>query len=242
MMLMAHAGDLIMLFIGLESLSIPLYVMAGFARPEAESEEAALKYFLLGAFASSFVVYGIALVFGATGRRSGCIVAERRRPARPTACCWWAPLLVLVSLGFKVAVVPFHMWTPDVYQGAPTLGDGLHVRRRQGGRLCRAAAGVCGGLPGAGRRIWAPVAVWIAVLTMVWGNVAAVGQANIKRLLAYSSIAHAGYILMAVPAAAVPRSASPAVSAALFYLFAYASPTWARGASSWRSSIAGKRH
>jgi NADH-quinone oxidoreductase subunit N len=222
MMMMAHSGDLIMLFIGLETLSIPLYVMAGLARPKAESEEAALKYFLLGAFASSFGVYGIALVFGATTttRLAGIVGAAQAGTADGLLLALGA-VLILVSLCFKVAVVPFHMWTPDVYQGAPTpVTAFMSVGAKAGGfaGLLRVFLLAFPALAAS----WAPAVLWVAVLTMVWGNVAALVQPNIKRLLAYSSIAHAGYILMALPAAADPRVRSAAVGAALFYLFAYA--------------------
>jgi NADH-quinone oxidoreductase subunit N len=221
MMIMAHSGDLIMLFIGLETLSIPLYVMAGLARPKPESEEAALKYFLLGAFASSFEVYGIALVFGATTttRLAGIVGAAQAGTADGLLLAL-GTVLILVSLSFKVAVVPFHMWTPDVYQGAPTpVSAFMSVGAKAGGfaGLLRVFLLAFPALAAS----WAPAVLWVAVLTMVWGNVAALVQPNIKRLLAYSSIAHAGYILMALPAAADPRFGSAAVGAALFYLFAY---------------------
>jgi len=222
MMMMAHSGDLIMLFIGLETLSIPLYVMAGLARPKAESEEAALKYFLLGAFASSFEVYGIALVFGATTttRLAGIVGAAQAGTADALLLALGA-VLILVSLSFKVAVVPFHMWTPDVYQGAPTpVTAFMSVGAKAGGfaGLLRVFLLAFPALAAS----WAPAVLWVAVLTMVWGNVAALVQPNIKRLLAYSSIAHAGYILMALPAAADARVGPAAIGAALFYLFAYA--------------------
>ena len=222
MMMMAHAGDLIMLFIGLETLSIPLYVMAGLARPKPESEESALKYFLLGAFASSFEVYGIALVFGATSTtRLAGIVAAAQAGSADALLLVLGAVLILVSLSFKVAVVPFHMWTPDVYQGAPTpVTAFMSVGAKAGGfaGLLRVFLLAFPTLAAS----WAPAVLWVAVLTMIWGNVAAIVQSNIKRLLAYSSIAHAGYILMALPAAADPRVGITAVSAALFYLFAYA--------------------
>ncbi|MBM3123064.1 MAG: NADH-quinone oxidoreductase subunit N [Chloroflexi bacterium] len=222
MMMMAHSGDLIMLFIGLETLSIPLYVMAGLARPKAESEEAALKYFLLGAFASSFEVYGIALIFGATTttRLAGIVGAAQAGTADGLLLVLGA-VLILISLSFKVAVVPFHMWTPDVYQGAPTpVSAFMSVGAKAGGfaGLLRVFLLAFPALAAS----WAPAVLWVAVLTMIWGNVAALVQPNIKRLLAYSSIAHAGYILMALPAAADPRLGPAAVGAALFYLFAYA--------------------
>ncbi len=222
MMLMAQAGDLIVVFLALELLSIPLYILSGFARPETESEEAAMKYFLLGAFASSFVIYGIALVYGATETTNilGILAATQMGIANSGLLIVGA-LLILVGLGFKVAAVPFHMWMPDVYQGAPSSVTAfMSVGAKAGGfaallRIFTAAFPIIG-------PTWAPIIIGISVLTMFWGNVAAIAQTNIKRMLAYSSIAHAGYILMALPAAAKVGLAPDAVSASLFYILTYA--------------------
>jgi NADH-quinone oxidoreductase subunit N len=222
MMLMAVAGDLIIVFLGLELLSIPLYVLAGFARPRPESEESAIKYFILGAFSSSFEVYGIALIFGAAGttRLLGIVSATGAGETQPLLLILGAAM-ILVSLGFKVAAVPFHMWTPDVYQGAPSSVTAfMSVGAKAGGfaALLRVFLLAFPALA----VTWAPAAVWMAGLTMIWGNVAAIGQKNIKRMLAYSSIAHAGYLLMSLPAGLGAGMAPGAVSAAVFYLFAYA--------------------
>jgi NADH-quinone oxidoreductase subunit N len=221
MMLMSLAGDLIVVFLAIELLSLPLYVLAGFARPKDESEESAMKYFLLGAFASAFLVYGIALVFGATGSTGMAdIVASLAAGSPEPALMFVGTAMILVGLGFKVAAVPFHMWTPDVYQGAPSAVVAfMSVGAKAGGfaALLRVFVAVFPELADA----WGPVAMWIAALTMTWGNVAAIAQSNIKRMLAYSSIAHAGYILMALPAAAESAVASDAISAAIFYLMAY---------------------
>jgi len=222
MMLMAQAGDLIVVFLALELLSIPLYILSGFARPEAESEESAMKYFLLGAFASSFVIYGIALVYGATETTNilGILAATQMGIANSGLLIVGA-LLILVGLGFKVAAVPFHMWMPDVYHGAPSSVTAfMSVGAKAGGfaallRIFTAAFPIIGST-------WAPIIIGISVLTMFWGNVAAIAQTNIKRMLAYSSIAHAGYILMALPAAAEVGLARDAVSASLFYILTYA--------------------
>ena len=222
MMLMAQAGDLIVVFLALELLSIPLYILSGFARPEAESEESAMKYFLLGAFASSFVIYGIALVYGATETTNilGILAATQMGIANSGLLIVGA-LLILVGLGFKVAAVPFHMWMPDVYHGAPSSVTAfMSVGAKAGGfaallRIFTAAFPIIG-------PTWAPIIIGISVLTMFWGNVAAIAQTNIKRMLAYSSIAHAGYILMALPAAAEVGLARDAVSASLFYILTYA--------------------
>jgi NADH-quinone oxidoreductase subunit N len=218
MMLMSLAGDLIVVFVALELLSLPLYVLTGFARPKPESEEAAMKYFLLGAFASGFLVYGIALIFGATGTTNLAGVAAELSGGAGLLLV--GAVLVLVGLGFKVAAVPFHMWTPDVYQGAPSSVVAFMSVGAKAGGFAALLRVFIAALPDLAAS-WAPLTIALAALTMTWGNVAAIVQGNIKRMLAYSSIAHAGYILMALPAASVPAVAPGAVSAALFYLFAY---------------------
>jgi NADH-quinone oxidoreductase subunit N len=232
MLLMGQAADLIVVFLALELLSIPLYIMAGLARPKPASEEAALKYFLLGAFASAFLVYGIALVYGATGSTNLNAILGAARPdnARFSLLLLGAGL-VLVGLGFKVAVAPFHMWTPDVYDGAPSVVTAfMSVGAKAGGfaALLRVFVIAFPGLAGQ----WALAAAVIAALTMILGNFAAIAQSNIKRMLAYSSIAHAGYILMGLVAASSTQSglAAFSVGASLFYLLAYAVTnlgTWA---------------
>lgn len=222
MMLMAQAGDLIIVFLALELLSIPLYVLAGFARPRPDSEEAALKYFLLGAFAGGFLVYGVALVYGATGTTglTGIMTSIGIGSANlPLLVIGSA--LVLVGMGFKVAAVPFHMWTPDVYQGAPSSVTAfMSVGAKAAGfaallRIFVAAFPLM--IPDMTMIIWI-----IAALTMFVGNVVAIAQSNIKRMLAYSSIAHAGYILMALVTYGQEGVNVNAVAAALFYLLAYA--------------------
>jgi NADH-quinone oxidoreductase subunit N len=221
MMLMASAGDLIVVFVSLELLSIPLYVLAGFARPKIESEESAMKYFLLGAFASGFLVYGIALIFGVTGttQLSGIFESLRTANAIPSLAFLGAGMII-VGLGFKVAAVPFHMWTPDVYQGAPTSVTAFMSVGAKAGGFAALLRIFVAAFPETAAT-WGPLTMWIAALTMAWGNVAAIAQKNIKRMLAYSSIAHAGYIFMALPAAAVPAVAPEALRGALFYLIAY---------------------
>lgn len=227
MILMALAGDLIVIFLALELLSIPLYVLAGFARPRLDSEEAAIKYFLLGAFSSSFVVFGIALVFGATGSTALVDIAETLRGGSPDlALLAIGAGLILVGLGFKVAAVPFHMWTPDVYQGAPSAVTAfMAVGAKAGGfaALLRVFIVAFSALAFDFTTI-----LWVlAALTMILGNVIAIAQTNIKRLLAYSSIAHAGYILMAFVPYGQAEVADDAVAAALFYLLAYAFTSFA---------------
>jgi NADH-quinone oxidoreductase subunit N len=222
MMLMAIAADLIVVFLALELLSIPLYVLAGFGRPKVESEEAALKYFLLGAFAGGFVVYGIALAFGATATTSlaGIVQAVNAGSANLTLLSIGAAL-ILIGLGFKVAAVPFHMWTPDVYQGAPSAVTAFMSVGAKAGGFAALLRVFVSALPELAADL-SPVLWVLAALTMILGNVVAIAQGNIKRLLAYSSIAHAGYILMALVVFGNTQVSSDAVAAALFYLVAYA--------------------
>ncbi|HSJ86561.1 MAG TPA: NADH-quinone oxidoreductase subunit N [Anaerolineales bacterium] len=222
MMLMAQAGDLIVVFLALELLSIPLYVLAAFDRPRVESEEAGLKYFLLGAFATGFVVYGTALVFGATGTTSlNGIVTFLGSNGSPNLLLSIGAALILVGLGFKIAAVPFHMWTPDVYQGSPTAVTAFMAA---GAKIAGFAALL---------RVFATAfpsiavdmtgVLWgISALTMILGNLIAISQSNIKRMLAYSSIAHAGYILMAFVPYGNKDVASVSIAAGLFYLVSYA--------------------
>ncbi len=221
MMLMAYAADLIVVFLALELLSIPLYVLAGFNRTRVESEEAALKYFLLGAFASGFVVYGVAMVYGATAHTDlRGIIASIQAGKATTPLLLLGASLLLVGLGFKVAAVPFHMWTPDVYQGAPSPVTGfMSVATKAAGfaALLRIFALAFPSLTPA----LTPLLWGLAALTMLVGNVLAISQGNIKRMLAYSSIAHAGYILMAFVPFGVAKVAHDAVASALFYLMAY---------------------
>jgi NADH-quinone oxidoreductase subunit N len=221
MMLMAQAADLIIVFLSLELLSLPLYVLAAFARPKADSEEAGLKYFLLGAFSSGFVLYGIALVYGATGATSLSGIVAAASNGTSGLLLTIGSALILVGLGFKVAAVPFHMWTPDVYQGAPTAVTAFMAA---GAKIAGFAALL---------RVFAtafpslavdmtPVLWALSALTMVVGNLLAIVQTDIKRMLAYSSIAHAGYILMAFVPYGNPNVAPVSIAAGLFYLVAYA--------------------
>ena len=209
MMLMAQAADLIVVFLALELLSIPLYVLAGFARPTARIRKN--RPSSTSCWAPSprgFLVYGIALVFGATAhhqRWREVVAAARRRRRLNLSLLLVGAALILVGLGFKVAAVPFHMWTPDVYQGAPTAVTAFMSVGRQGRRVRRAAARVRDSLPGPGGLLGAGRHVGLAALTMTWATWWPSRRTNIKRLLAYSSIAHAGYILMALPAAARAR-------------------------------------
>ncbi len=222
MMLMAMASDLIVVFVALELLSIPLYVLSGFARPDVKSEESAMKYFLLGAFASSFLVYGVALTYGGTGTTSlDGIVAALSGSAANYGLSVIGMMLILVGLAFKVAAVPFHMWTPDVYEGAPTpVVAFMSVGAKVGGFAAMMRV-LFTAMPDIAAE-WGTLLAVIAALTMIIGNFIAVSQTDIKRMLAYSSIAHAGYILLAIAAAQVPEVADRAIGAALFYLLTYA--------------------
>jgi NADH-quinone oxidoreductase subunit N len=230
MLLMAQAADLIVTFLALELLSIPLYVLAAFARPRADSEEAGLKYFLLGAFATGFVVYGITLVFGATGATALSGIAAAVVAGTFTKYLLLiGAALILVGFSFKVAAVPFHMWTPDVYQGAPTSVTGFMAVGAKAAGFAALLRIFVTALPSLDMDL-VPVLWGLAALTMLVGNVLAISQTNIKRLLAYSSIAHAGYILMAFVTFGNPKVAPDAVASALFYLATYAITsfgTWA---------------
>jgi NADH-quinone oxidoreductase subunit N len=216
MMLMATAGDLIVIFLGLETMSIAVYVLAGIMRRDSRSNEAAIKYFLLGAFSTGFLLYGIALIYGATGSIKLGPIHE----ALASGSMDSNPLLLLgigmmvIGFGFKVAAVPFHMWTPDVYQGAPTP---ITAFMAVGVKLAAFAAFVrvfLVDLAPVGEH-WQIVLWAVAALSMTAGNFIALVQTNIKRMLAYSAIAHAGYLLLGM--AAGVRS-GPAI---LYYLLGY---------------------
>ncbi|MBA4421085.1 MAG: NADH-quinone oxidoreductase subunit N [Anaerolinea sp.] len=221
MMLMASAADLIMVFLALELLSIPLYILSALAIPRSESAEAALKYFILGAFAAGFVLYGTALIFGATQNTALVeIVAKINAGGLDTGLLIVGAGLLLVGFSFKVAAVPFHMWTPDVYQGAPSPVTGFMSIGAKAAGFAALIRVFTLALPSFSAVI-APLFAVMAALTMIVGNVAAVSQSNIKRMLAYSSIAHAGYILMALVPYANPAAAANATASALMYLVVY---------------------
>ena len=215
MMLMAGAADLITFFLGLELMSVSFYVMAGFARKRLMSNEAALKYFLLGAFATGFLLYGIALIYGSAGTTHLASIMMGL-PVYSTRSLFLIGLaLLMVGLAFKVAAVPFHMWVPDVYEGSPTTVSGF---MSTGGKAAAFSAFVLIFSPalvtvmGSVREVLAV----LAALSMIVGNVIAISQSSVKRMLAYSSIAHAGYILTGIVAANAAGS-----NGVLFYLMAY---------------------
>jgi NADH-quinone oxidoreductase subunit N len=216
MMFMAGGEDLIVIFLGLELMSVSVYVLAGIDRRSARGAEAALKYFLLGAFASAFLLYGIALAYGATGTTNLTLIGAQVT----SLAIQGSPLiliglgLLLVGFGFKVAAVPFHMWAPDVYDGAPTPVTGFMATAVKAAAFAALARVLIEAF--SATAAWQGIIVGLAVLTMVIGNLIALAQRSLKRMLAYSSVAHAGYLLVAV--AAGPAQGSAAV---LFYLAAY---------------------
>ncbi len=214
MMLMAAGTDLIVIFLGLELMSISLYILVGFIRSRSVSNEASLKYLLLGAFATGFLLYGIALIYGATGSTNLNEIAEHKGIGFDLMIHAGMALLI-VGFAFKVAAAPFHMWAPDVYEGAPTAITAFISAGPKAAAfiaLLRVLFVSLGSL----RVEWTAVLWIIAVLTMTVGNLSALKQRSIKRMLAYSSIAHAGYVLIALVTAS-----ERGISAALFYLFAY---------------------
>ena len=221
MMLMASAGDLIMVFLSLELLSIPLYIMASMAYPRLESEESGLKYFLLGTFASGFLLFGTAMVYGSTSTINfGEIVSFISSGSYDPTLMVIGAALILIGFGFKVAAVPFQSWTPDVYQGAPSpVSAFMSVGVKAAGfaALLRVFSLIFPQLS----QTLTPVFWVIAALTMIVGNVVAISQTNLKRMLAYSSIAHAGYLLMAVVPFGDALTRQNSIAAALFYLLAY---------------------
>lgn len=221
-MVMASAQDLMVLFVGLEILSLSMYVMAGLARAETRSQEAALKYFLLGAFASGFLLYGIALIYGASGSTNlNELMPALFSPSPEKRLLLYGGLaLVLVGLGFKAALVPFHVWTPDVYEGAPTAAAAFMASAAKTAAFAVFIRVAVAFLPASA--LWVPVLAVLAVLTMSVGNLLALAQTNLKRMLAYSSIAHAGYLLVGVVALSNFASARAGVSAVLYYFIAYA--------------------
>jgi NADH-quinone oxidoreductase subunit N len=225
-MLVGAAGDLLMIFIGIEMGSLAVYVLTGFARNRSTSVEGALKYFLLGAFAVAILIYGMAWIYGATGSTNLAEIATRLRPmmsgdSKIDPSLLLALLLIAVGLAFKIAAVPFHMWTPDAYQGAPTPVSGyMSVVPKVAGfaALARILVEALGPLS----ETWLTLIAILAVITMVYGNIVAVAQRDVKRMLGYSSIGHTGYMLVALAAYGSITAGDRSVSSLLYYLFAYA--------------------
>src|SRR5947207_4262938 len=240
MMLMASAGDLVIVFLGLEILSIATYVLAGFRRTDVRSNESSLKYFILGSFASAFLLYGIALIYGATattslpGTTNIATIATRLNQSLYPPLLLAGAAMLLVGFGFKIATAPFHVWTPDVYEGAPTPVTAFMAAGPKAAGFASFMRVFVFGFPiatavlsagGYAHKAWVGTLAIMAILTMTVGNVVAIAQNNVKRMLAYSSIAHAGYALVgfvAAGAATTVEERSAALSAVAFYLLAYA--------------------
>jgi NADH-quinone oxidoreductase subunit N len=218
MMFMAGGGDLITIYLGLELMSLSTYVLAGFIRRDVTSTEAAVKYFIMGAFTSGIMLYGLALIYGLTGSTSLDAVAQGLAGVQDNPALILAMILLVAGFGFKVAAVPFHMWAPDAYEGAPTSITAFMSS------AVKAAA--FAGLARVFLVAFFPVAeqwevLWwvLAAMSMILGNVVAIAQTSLKRMLAYSSISHAGYALMGVVAATQAKDLG--LSSMLFYMFVY---------------------
>jgi NADH-quinone oxidoreductase subunit N len=221
MMFLVGAEDLIVLFLGLEVMSLAVYVLAGYNRANAASSEAALKYFLIGAFASGFLLYGIALAYGATGTTNLSLIGAQLAGGRLSLMAGLGLGLLLIGFGFKVAAVPFHMWAPDVYDGAPTPVTAFMATGVKAAAFASLVRVLLEGFPSA-VSVWQPVLAGLAIASMIAGNLVALAQPTLKRMLAYSSIAHAGYLLAALWPGT--RLGSGAV---LLYLAAYSLTTLA---------------
>lgn len=218
MMLMGHATDFMILFVGLEVMSIAFYVMAGLMRRSLASNEASMKYFLLGAFASGFLLYGIALIYGSIGGTSYAMLAKGIAGSPFPGLLWGGVALLIVGLGFKVVAFPFHQWVPDVYHGAPTVVAGFMSTAGKAaafaGFVGAMAPVFAAGLPEAASA--RNVLALMATASMLAGNIIAIAQSNIKRMLAYSSIAHAGYMMIGLASGTLTG-----YSGIAYYLAAY---------------------
>jgi NADH-quinone oxidoreductase subunit N len=216
MMFMACSVELLMVFIGLEISSIATYILAGFRKGQATGSESSIKYFLLGSFATAFFLYGVALAYGATGSTTISAIAQGLGTSATPRMAFLALAMIIIGLGFKVSAAPFHVWTPDVYQGAPSPVVGMMSTAPKAAAFAVLLRITFSGFPEMQHR-WS-ILLWIlAALSMTIGNLGALLQKDVKRMLAYSSIAHAGYLLVAFTA--LPREG---ISAACFYTAAYA--------------------
>ncbi len=221
MMFLAGAEDLIVLFLGLEVMSVAVYVLAGYNRADPFSSEAALKYFLIGAFASGFLLYGIALAYGTAGTTNLSLIGAQLsgRPLPLMAALGLG--LLLIGMAFKISAVPFHMWAPDVYDGSPTPVSGLMATGVKAAAFAALVRLLMEAFPSA-IELWQPVIAALAIASMAVGNMVALAQRSLKRMLAYSSIGHAGYLLVAVW-----TGTHPGAGAVLLYLLAYGLTTLA---------------
>lgn len=219
-MLISHGADLIVVFLGIEIMSLSAYILAGM-KDEIRSYEASLKYFILGSFASGFLLYGIALMYGAAGSTSFSALQQLTIPPAEPILVLLSVAMLLIGIGFKIAAAPFHLWTPDVYEGSPTPITAFMasaIKTAGFAALVRIVLAL-GHIP---QIPWVPVLTLMAALTMTIGNVIALRQTNLKRILAYSSIAHAGYALVGVTAALQKNALTEStLGAVIFYLFAY---------------------
>ena len=215
MMLMAAGNELIIVFLGLELMSLSLYVLAGYFRDNPASSEAGMKYLLLGAFASAFFLYGIALIYGGAGTTNVPAIAEAITAPNKSPLLLAGMFLLIVGFGFKVAIVPFHQWAPDVYEGAPTTIAAFISAGPKAAGFAAFLRIFMEALPSL-QVEWSSVVIVLAMLTMTVGNVIAIAQTSIKRMLAYSSIAHAGYVLIGLAAAN-----NDGISSAMLYLLVY---------------------
>ncbi|HYD54384.1 MAG TPA: NADH-quinone oxidoreductase subunit N, partial [Gemmatimonadaceae bacterium] len=222
MMLLAAARDLMIVFLGIELMSVSSYALAGINRRSPRGAEGALKYFLLGAFSSAFLLYGIALVYGATGSTNVAVIGERIAALgiSGNAILTVGIAMLIVGFGFKVSAVPFHMWAPDVYDGAPTSVTAYMAATVKAAAFASFLRVWLEAFPPAFQQ-WYPAVAMVAILTMVVGNAVGLVQRNLKRLLAYSSIGHAGYLMVALASPTVDSS-----SALIFYLLAYTLATY----------------
>ncbi|MBC7900255.1 MAG: NADH-quinone oxidoreductase subunit N [Saprospiraceae bacterium] len=233
MMLMASGNDLVVIFLGLETLSIATYVMAGLRKADLKSNESAMKYFILGSFASAFLLYGMALIYGATGSTNITEIAAKVADPNFPALLLIGAAMLIIGFGFKVATVPFHIWTPDVYEGAPSPVTGFMAAGPKAAafasflRVFVLGFPLIAGVQASGylHETWMTALSVMAILTMTVGNVAAIMQNNIKRMLAYSSIAHAGYALVGfigAGAAKTIQARDEAIASVAFYMLTYA--------------------
>src|SRR3954471_16119968 len=216
MMVMAGGIDLITIFIGLETMAISFYILAGFIKPSQRSNEAAVKYFLLGAFSLGILLYGMSLMYGLSGTTNLRVMATAFAGQEHDPRLVLAVILVVAGVGFKIAAVPFHMWAPDVYEGAPTPITAFLSVGSKAASFAMLIRIFIEGLPSMSAD-WRLLFYVLSVLTMTAGNIAAVTQSNVKRMLAYSSIAHAGYLLMGIVA-----GTARGITATLVYLLIYA--------------------
>lgn len=233
MMLMAAGNDMVIIFLGLETLSIATYVMAGLRRTDLKSNESAMKYFILGSFSSAFLLYGMALIYGATGATNIDLIAAKLAVANFPALLLIGGAMLIIGFGFKVATAPFHVWTPDVYEGAPTPVTAFMAAGPKAAAFASFVRVFVLGFPlvvgaeaaGYLHESWITALTIMAVITMFVGNIAAIVQNNVKRMLAYSSIAHAGYAVVGFLGAGMAATAEKrdeAIVSVAFYMLTYA--------------------